>query len=146
MCYENHVKISKTTCSGLRGKWKLTEKDKKRIYIFVSLTFFNIPRYQSLLDISDCLGWGVNHVKPLISLCLQIIIIIIYIYTFFLGGGREPALPWVLQCYRLYWNYLLLYGSVHPALTIIFTVIWQYTSSSYHNIYCYIAVHIQLLP
>ena len=28
MCYENHAKISQTTCSELQGKLKLTEKIK----------------------------------------------------------------------------------------------------------------------
>jgi len=60
--FENHVKISKTTRSGVQGKLKLTKKDKKFIYIFVILRFFSIPMYQcgpgSIVGIA--IGYGLD--------------------------------------------------------------------------------------
>ena len=80
----------------LQVKLKL---EKKKIYLLVALIFFCIPMYWSSADFSG--GWSINHLKPLISSCLQNLCF--YQFCFLVAAARQQP-PWVWK-----WRFVNMY-------------------------------------
>jgi hypothetical protein len=71
----------------LQEKLKVTQKGKK-LHTCTFLLYFSIFQYTSHQPISvGDLVWSINHVKPLISLCLQNLCFL----NFALGWGLQPS-------------------------------------------------------